>query len=241
MVRRPRRDAGGVRGLATAPAHAEVGCRGPKLCADLRALLLRGQRIQRCPSPQRGAMASRPTPAKSKSRFQVCAEEFCESYFKCSYQCHLQEKPSSSNVRTFIATFSKPTLLTPAPPAVVRVNLEVVYEGGGCKVSRFKVDGSSHWLDSETPFQELWFDRARARAPTTRRARPTPRAPAPRARSRHAHPTTRRAHPRRVHGYSRAGRPAKARVPADGVARRRVHGDAPAAMNEGRRPNRIRS
>ena len=122
-------------------------------------------------------MASRPTPAKSKSRFQVCAEEFCESYFKCSYQCHLQEKPSSSNVRTFIATFSKPTLLTPAPPAVVRVNLEVVYEGGGCKVSRFKVDGSSHWLDSETPFQELWFDRARARAPTTRRARPTPRAP----------------------------------------------------------------
>ena len=171
-------------------------------------------------------MASRPTPAKSKSRFQVCAEEFCESYFKCSYQCHLQEKPSSSNVRTFIATFSKPTLLTPAPPAVVRVNLEVVYEGGGCKVSRFKVDGSSHWLDSETPFQELWFDRARARAPTTRRARPTrapdDATPAPRL---------------RVPG---AGRPAKARVPADGVARRRVHGDAPAAMNEGRRPNRIR-
>lgn len=84
-------------------------------------------------------MAARRTPdAKSKSRFQVCAEEFCDTYFKCSYQCHLQEKPSSSNVRTFIATFSKPTLLTPAPPAVVRVNLEVVYEGGGCKVSRFK-------------------------------------------------------------------------------------------------------
>jgi hypothetical protein len=184
-------------------------------------------------------MASRPTPAKSKSRFQVCAEEFCESYFKCSYQCHLQEKPSSSNVRTFIATFSKPTLLTPAPPAVVRVNLEVVYEGGGCKVSRFKVDGSSHWLDSETPFQELWFDRARARVPTTRRARPT-RAPddatrAPDTRTRRCDAPAPRL---RVPG---AGRPAKARVPADGVARRRLHGDAPAAMNEGRRPNRIRS
>ena len=97
--------------------------------------------------------------SRRRGRFQVCAEEFCESYFKCSYQCHLQEKPSSSNSRTFIATFSKPTLLTPAPPAVVRVNLEVVYEGGGCKVSRFKVDGSAHWLDSETPFNELWFDR----------------------------------------------------------------------------------
>lgn len=78
------------------------------------------------------------TASKSKSRFQLCAEDFCESYFVCSYQCHLQEKPSSSNVRTFIATFSKPTKMTPAPPSVVRVNLEVVYEGGGCKVSRFK-------------------------------------------------------------------------------------------------------
>ena len=45
----------------------------------------------------------------------------------------------------------------------MRVNLEVVYEAGACKVARFRVEGWSHWLTSETPFNEHWLDRVAAR------------------------------------------------------------------------------
>ena len=41
--------------------------------------------------------------------------------------------------------------------------MEVVYEAGACKVARFRVEGSSHWLTSETPFNEAWLDKVARR------------------------------------------------------------------------------
>ena len=45
----------------------------------------------------------------------------------------------------------------------MRVNLEVVYEAGACTVARFRVEGSSHWLTGDTPFNEGWLDKVARR------------------------------------------------------------------------------
>lgn len=76
-----------------------------------------------------------------KSRFQACAEAFSDDHFKCSYDWHVTEKiveKCPSHVRWFTAIFSKPSEVTPAPPAVAKVSIEVILEAGSCRVSRFR-------------------------------------------------------------------------------------------------------
>merc|ERR1712196_179496 len=97
--------------------------------------------------------------AGGQSRFLTTAQEFCNADLKCTYRYSLAEVPSQSAVRVFTATFSKPTPVAPAPPAVVYVTLEVKYEGGVCKVLRYKVEGNKHWFDEKTKFNESWLDK----------------------------------------------------------------------------------
>ncbi|KAJ8606484.1 hypothetical protein CTAYLR_005888 [Chrysophaeum taylorii] len=95
-----------------------------------------------------------------KTRFQVCAEAFCKDYFGGSYDSQVDERMAlgPSQRRRFTATFSKPTPECPVPPAVVRVDFEVVLEDGECRVTQFRVEGMSLYLDPSTPFNEAWFD-----------------------------------------------------------------------------------
>ena len=106
----------------------------------------------------RAAPASR-NRADGVNKFESCAKDFCDNELKSSYIYSLKEEPSASAVRIFKATFSKPTPVSPAPPAVVHVWLEVKYENSMCKVWRYKVESNKHFLDDKTAFNESWFDK----------------------------------------------------------------------------------